>query len=54
MSILLFRAYHFLQTSGYENVLLFHVKREANVAKEMGMIEVITCLQDFMASNLYD
>ncbi|GBM11777.1 hypothetical protein AVEN_22911-1 [Araneus ventricosus] len=47
----LYRAYQFLQASGYEDILLYHVKKEANMAEEQEVLEIISCLQEFLKSK---
>ncbi|XP_055939626.1 protein Njmu-R1-like [Argiope bruennichi] len=47
----LYRAYQFLQVSGYEDILLHHVKKEASMAGEKEVLEIISCLQEFLKSK---
>ncbi|GFR15531.1 protein Njmu-R1 [Trichonephila clavata] len=47
----LYRAYQFLQASGYEDILLYHVKKEASMAGEQEVLEIISCLQEFLKNK---
>ncbi|KFM76992.1 Protein Njmu-R1, partial [Stegodyphus mimosarum] len=47
----LYRAYQFLKASGYDDVLLHHVKREVTVTGEEEVLEIIACLQDFIKNK---
>ncbi|GFY67054.1 protein Njmu-R1 [Trichonephila inaurata madagascariensis] len=47
----LYRAYQFLQASGYEDILLYHVKKEASMAEEQEVLEIISCLQEFLKNK---
>lgn len=44
----IFRAFLFLRSSGYEDILLYQVQKEACMAGEKDVVDVISCLQDFL------
>ncbi|KAG8186874.1 hypothetical protein JTE90_024117 [Oedothorax gibbosus] len=44
----LYRAFLFLRASGYDDILLYHVQKEASMAGENDVLDVISCLRDFL------
>ncbi|XP_054718410.1 protein Njmu-R1-like [Uloborus diversus] len=47
----LYKAFQFLQASGCEDILLFHVKHEANVTNDEEALEIISCLQECLRNK---